>query len=84
MFDTYIKNKNCYPIEEAISVIEISKQKPFWRGVIVENSQEKMSAVFVDTQTGKWSRVSIDIDGKVCFLQNGTNFQTINQNSIEL
>lgn len=78
------KQTNCYDFKQSATILQSLKQAPIWRGLVVEDKQEKMVAVFGNSRTGAWTRVKVDADGNVCFVETGTDFQNVVKNSINL
>jgi hypothetical protein len=60
------------------------KQEPIWRGIVVDDKKEKMIVVFVNSSTGNWTEVKVDVEGNVCFVDGGTEFQSLIKNTINL
>jgi len=74
----------CYDSQDSVSILQSLKQEPLWRGIVVEDNQEKMVAVFGNQKTGSWTKISVDTKGNVCFVETGIEFQTVVKNTINL
>lgn len=84
ILENFFKKSNCYDVKQSTTILQSLKQEPVWRGVIVEDKEEKLSAIFGNSRTGRWTRVTVDISGNVCFLETGTDFQSVVKNTINL
>lgn len=84
LLEFFFKKSNCYDLNQAASILKSQKQEPLWRGIIIEDNREKMTAIFGNSKSGDWTKVSIDDNGNVCFVEIGTKFQTVTKNIISL
>ena len=80
----FFQKPNCYDFKQSATILQSLKQDPLWRGIVTEEGQEKMIAVFGNSRTGSWNRVIVDADGSVCFVETGTDFQNMEKNIINL
>lgn len=81
---SFFQKSNCYDFKQSATILQSLKQDPLWRGIVAEEGQEKMVAVFGNSRTGSWNKVTVDQDGNVCFVETGTNFQSMEKNIISL
>jgi len=84
LLEIFFKTPRCYGSRDSASILQSLKQEPLWRGIVVEDNQEKMVAVFGNIRTGAWTRVSIEVNGNVCFVETGTDFQSASKDIINL
>jgi hypothetical protein len=84
LLENFFKTSSCYNSRDSASILQSLKQEPVWRGIVVEDNQEKMVAVFGNIRNGAWTRVNIEVNGNVCFVETGTDFQSASKDIINL